>query len=495
MKFNIKIELILIIYAICFVAFGEEEAYVNRHCFIFSPLKLIREESYRDELNMYSQYWIDIDQTSGICVFTVNDASSQTNIKRDVEFSNIEPLNSDAYNCATNIWPTYIVCQWDQEEGKRINSDEEVNGDLLKTYLDCEENKNTPQNDEDTYVFRPTCENYCIEITNDSEVDIFVYSQAGTCPNTPIQFDQTFNKNTKKELNSGSVKRFYKSDWIKNQDYIIKVSSLQDVNNYYATKHEYSFTIKKVRPLVLVHGICAGPTREGTNDTTFGEIPSALHLCADCPPVKVFDFPWDSENKHYTYYCNGYNSLSKYVSDNCIEVYDLLPVLIAHSMGGILTIKQIESEDEFIDNIDKFIFFGTPFCGADKANYYDFYDFIFYHLVSVFNFVVNGVNDSNLQSLRRGTQEMWDRIDNIPKSFKNKDVTYFSGSTTYFYLLAGEDSDIVVSKSSANLKNTLEINQNDIPVNLNHIFMKSISFPCKGEYEKVLNKIIDYINH
>ena len=135
------------------------------------------------------------------------------------------------------------------------------------------------------------------------------------------------------------------------------------------------------------------------------------------------------------------------------------------------------NDNNVIDQIDKCVFFGIPFCGADKASWW------LTKGLSYIHFLIHTSAD-NLRFLERGTKHIWGLLSNIPPKFKNNiDSTYFygTGNKIFVFCYGGTDSDGVVSISSANLPSTLGLPSESIPLKDNHMNMKELFFPCMDD--------------
>ena len=95
---------------------------------------------------------------------------------------------------------------------------------------------------------------------------------------------------------------------------------------------------------LLIHGINSHPTSEDDSKTAFADLKDKLSLVPEIDPAWVFDFPWTAKYGVYTNYCGKVEkagSLYKYLDEKC-KPFDEKPVIIAHSMGGLLLLKQVE---------------------------------------------------------------------------------------------------------------------------------------------------------
>lgn len=435
----------------------------------FSPIRLEETLIYYSETDMMSLDWVTVQKNGGSHTFSTDDNASNS-IRNDVVFENFGPINGYT-NAAYWSRELKVVCQWDEEEFKTIDIDEEVNGNLLQSYdyrfvpID-----GGPLDDVDIYCFTPRKKAYCLEFSPNSDVKVSISSNG-------YEYNEYGFTNTTYAINSAvdHSKRIYKIDWIPNQTYYIKIQGDTSNTNYYKTRHYYKFTIKKVRPIVLIHGINSHPTDYNDKDTAFGQIRKRMSWLADIMPCYVFDYPWDAYLGVYTSYCVGSASLNDFINANCSQ-WDYNPIIFAHSMGGLLTLRQIQMKSDFLPKIDACVFFGTPFCGSDKASW---------GVASLL------VSSENKYCLKRGTRHVWDILENIPETFEGKKKLVFYGTSRRLYVIAwgASSGDGVVSASSANLLKTLGFDQKAFGIKLNHINITEFKFPCSGQYKIMFNRI------
>lgn len=362
-----------------------------------------------------------------------------------------------------------IVCQWDEADLTLISTNEVVNGYLLDTPFfynwPCED-------DEDTYAFVPSCRNYCIELSASSSVKMSIcpvpcdYSEIPLII-TDLVYDQS----------SHIVKRFYKSDWNVGQTYYIKIHGEYSSPAYSRSRHYYNFVIKNVRPIFLVHGLSEGPTNHVDSATSFGDIKNNLDMMAGMQPMKFFDFPWNSTDGSYQQYCVGTNSLYACVQ-NCTNFF-LKPLLITHSFGSVLVLQQMINNANFISLLGKFIFLAPTFGGSD-------------HDVSTLAKFYPDASQENLYAMHNGTEHIWLLLKNIPQAFFDLPASYVIGLDDMS--IGGNDSDGVVTVSSASLPNTMNEEGDYIYLDLNNNNISNISLPVSGdsEYKSILDLIKEH---
>ena len=357
-----------------------------------------------------------------------------------------------------------IIFQWDQVDNINIITGKTYKASILRNYV--RHGDPVFLYDEDIYCFTPSQGAYCLEFDENSNVKLAISYDGNTYTEYEIKDTvKTFQSTTLK------YKRAYKIDWEKHHKYYIKILGDYSSANYFNSSHNYSFAIKEVKPVILVHGINSHPIDNGMdNDTAFGELREKLSLVPEIKPTWVFDFPWDAGNGLYTRYCGSDSSngtIHKYLEDKC-EPFDEKPIIMAHSMGGMLVLKQTKIDGSFISKVDDIIFFATPFCGSDDA------DNLGAGLLA---------SSENIKRLQRGTQYTWDLMENVTGSFANHKKLFFYG----IY-------DWVVDVCSSDLPNILDISGESHKCKKGHIMIKRFTFPCDDEHEKMFNKIIPRIN-
>lgn len=357
-----------------------------------------------------------------------------------------------------------VIFQWDQRNEINIHENQIYKASILKNYV----RNDDPVflYDEDIYCFTPSFGAYCLEFDENSNVKLAISSNGVNYVEYEIKDTvKTFQTTTDK------FRRAYKIDFKKNHKYYIKIHGDYTDPNYFNNQHNYSFTIKEIKPVILVHGINSHPIDNGTdNETTFGELKEKLSLVPEIKPTWVFDFPWNAGNGLYTRYCGGASdsgTIHHYLEEKC-EPFDAKPVIMAHSMGGMLVLKQTEIDNSFTSKVDDFIFFATPFCGSDDADNLGAGWF---------------ASSENIKRLQRGTQYTWDLMRSAKNSFANHNKLFFCGT-----------ADWVVDVCSSDLPNILDISGESHKCDKGHIMIKRFSFPCDNEHQKMFNKIIQRIN-
>ena len=481
-------------YILFFIAFSS--VYVKaevisefQRCLRFNKNHMIDDVSIHSTVNLEGEDWISINKVGSMFYFFADNDNENIETKETKEFGGNWPTPEASLDPDTHQYEPqmagHIYCQWDLTNGTPIKVDQTITNHILRSY-----NGIQMENDVDIYSFIPSNSVYCIELKTDSLVRMSICLNMSDFSN--VTFKETFNVLTGFD---GLTKRYYKDDWIVGETYYIKLY-YSNSNDYYKSEHNYIFTIKNVQPIILVHGIRSGPIDSTKTNTAFSIIKDRFPYAEDLCPTVFYDFPWDPESCSYIQYVgrnrNNLNILYGYAYDICSHC-ELSPVVISHSIGGILTVTQVKQENEFKKLIKSFVFFGTPFCGADAASYPG---------VGYFS----ETHPDNLYFLKRGTKNVWDYLSEIPSSLFDCRSTFFIGTNpklkiTYKRwskeIYGGIDCDGVTSISSANLPETLEQTSEHIKVRYNHKTMKELSFPLSGDYEIIYNTLKNHIgqNH
>lgn len=404
-------------------------------------------------------------------IFPNKDWITVTGSNPDKTFTATKPLSS--YTDVVYDYPlicdetninTRIRFQWDEADNITIDEDEEVKGVLLSTPKD--EDGPWEFDDIDTYVFIPSESSYCLEFY---DADNNVYIASGT----NHWFDLNTNNMARTTHTSNNIPTNFKRAYIDNL--VIGVTNYIKIfgnfysPTYYDNQHSYKFKIKKVKPIVLVHGIWSIPQKPSDKDSAFGMAKTNFPYISELKPVKVFDFPWDHSKNLYTHYCeNNNDSLMSFVANTCSN-YESKPIVLAHSLGGILTLKQIKNNINFLSRVGTIYFFATPSCGSDLANWKP---------------KILKVSAGNVEHLKRGGRHVWNLINNIPDEFKLHNCIFYVGK-----------KDAVVEKPSANLSGTLRLNKPTFFIDLDHTSIKDFQFPLSGEINKVFLNLKDDINN
>ena len=423
-----------------------------------------------DSTVLANQEWIYINKSGQRFDFNANVAHNFTNLPNVIYTGTIPTPDALYFDYLGDYFPKMdanIVCQWDEADLTLISTNEVIKGYLLDT---PDFNEYPVEDDEDTYAFIPSCRNYCIELSTSSNVKMSVRPVPGDfseiyLSTTDLTYDQSIP----------SVKRFYKNDWNIGQTYHIKIHGLYNTLTYNRNRHYYKFVIKNVRPIVLVHGLSEGPTNRFDTSTAFGSIKSNIGMMAGMQPITVYDFPWDSSLGSYQQYCNGTNSLYSCIQNS--TNYFLKPLVITHSFGATLVLKQIESNSYFLPMVGKFIFLAPSFCGSD-------------HSLSTLAKFYTGTSQENLYYARNGTENIWALLKNIPQAFFDIASSYVIGLDNMG--LGGVDNDGVITASSAALPNIMNEDGDIIYLDLNDKNISNITFPCDAKHQSIFELIKEY---
>ena len=455
-------------------------------CLRFDLNHMIDDVTIHSSVNLDNDDWITINKDENMFYFIADNDNENLENKFLVSYSGTWPTPEAHQDPHTFQYEPqmngYIYCQWDVTNGTPVEADQTITNRILRSYEGIQ-----MDNDVDIYTFLPTNSVYCIEMPVNSRVTMSIDLNMSDFSN--ISFECTTNVHN---CSQGFTKRCYKDDWIIGEKYYIKLYC-SNSNDYYEADQNYIFTIRNVQPVVLIHGINSHPTFPGDPETAFLEIKRVLPHADDLRPIVFFDFPWNPKNTKYDQYI-GENNLDKnilygYIYDILIN-YKLKPIVFSHSMGGILTVCQIEERESIVSLIRNYVFFGTPFCGSDAASY-------------PFAGFFSNTSSDNIDRLRRGTKDVWVFMSKIPTSFLNSYSTFFIGTDNIlrgkdygisWHKNGGKDCDGVVSISSANLSGTMHRSNERIKVNYNHTEMKELVFPLSGDYLDIYNKLKSHIN-
>lgn len=359
-----------------------------------------------------------------------------------------------------------VIFQWDQRNNIDIYEGQTYKASILKNYI----RNDDPVflYDEDIYCFTPSLGAYCFEFDESSNVKLAISSNG-------VDYVEYEIKDTVKtfQTTTDKFRRAYKIDFKKNHRYYIKIHGDYTDPNYFDDQHNYSFTIKEVKPVILIHGINSHPVNERDPETAFVDLRDKLSLVPEIEPTWVFDFPWTSKYGVYTDYCGGASdngTIHHYINEKC-KPFDLKPILVVHSMGGMLTLRQIEIDNSFLAKVDDIIFFSTPFCGSDDAE------------TPTAGWFAN-TSVENMTRLKRGTRYIWELMESAPRAFGNHETLFFCS-----------EKDWVVEICSANLPGILSVSGNAYKYKYDHRDIKNFEFTLEGSYEDMFEKIVDRFNH
>jgi hypothetical protein len=228
---------------------------------------------------------------------------------------------------------------------------------------------------------------------------------------------------------------FSKTD---DDDFLVKIQT----SSLTPWKGNYKIRVFTVKPVFLVHGINAGPTEPGKNETTFGEMRDCLGFLEEVYPCQCYDYPWDS-NKDF----NGKGFL-EYISDSDDSgffkfIYDTYDSrynklnkanIICHSMGGFIVRHQLAYKN-FANMIDQVIFLDSPQYGSELANFV-LHNYFEYGIINpTIKIFMNtwGTAKSNFRHLSRGGETIWNMHHNIPLNIPPENVVCTVGTKGGMY--------------------------------------------------------------
>ena len=181
--------------------------------------------------------------------------------------------------------------------------------------------------------------------------------------------------------------------------------------------------ISRFKPVILVHGIDAGPKFKEDDSTFFGELKNATQYF-NFRPYACYDFIWDSNKKRgilkeYIGYSDG--NLGNFFKEK-IKGNDLKATVVAHSMGCLVTYYQCQDDpSKFKKYVNNIMFAAPPFFGSSASN-----EALDWHIVHK----LKKTSKPNFELLSRGSQSVWERHNN-PLSFKDDKITVAIGTNKY----------------------------------------------------------------
>ena len=181
--------------------------------------------------------------------------------------------------------------------------------------------------------------------------------------------------------------------------------------------------LSRFKPVILVHGIDAGPKFEDDNSTFFGTLKDSNQYF-NFRPYRCHDFIWDSNEKRgilreYIGYGNGH--LGHFFKEN-VKSKDLKATVVAHSMGCLVTYYQCREDlNEFKKYVNNIMLAAPPFFGSFAAN-----EALSWPVLNK----IKRTSTPNFELLSRGSQSVWERHDH-PFSFKPAKITVAMGTNKY----------------------------------------------------------------
>ena len=370
-----------------------------------------------------------------------------------------------------------FLCQWDDEG--LINEDKDYSASLL--YDTAGFIGINPENDEDKWIFIPQKQGYCFEVTATNDF-LLKARQNGN------EFGKLERIISSQPDNLFS-KRLYVTNAVLDRpiDFIVSHPEYSEAGTI-----SYRFSLRPVRPLVLIHGIRSSPTWHGDHYTSFGDLKENASKYGGFPPCIVFDFPWDSNRGSIVDYCGDKNSefnLYGFSYKRC-GGWKLKPVFFAHSMGGLLLLEQMKNAS-FHEEAGGAIFAGSPFCGSDIANVLLQTDIG--RKIKIGGDFLNKTKTTvaNFKLLARGSKSISERLKKIDTDFP---VTFLIGSFTNDKITGRGDKRVNVSSSS--LYNTLQFsNEEHLVVDMEHGELVDIALPPESKYAGICSKIKNRMEH
>ncbi|MBR5946829.1 hypothetical protein IKZ80_07075, partial [bacterium] len=418
--------------------------------------------------------------------FTENYQSVYFYAKRPETFQNRKSIMFTVNYDGSNVFGYAVmepriyrfVCQWDDEG--LINEDEDYSASLLHDYEGFS-NLGVDGGDQDKWIFVPQKQGYCFEVTATNNF-LLEARQNGNELNEPESVISPQPGNL-------FSKRLYVTNALLDRPIDFIVSRPENAEN---KTIGYRFSLKPIRPLVLVHGIRSPPTWHGDKYTSFGDLKAKASKYGDFPPCMVFDFPWDSNKGSITDYCGGkgnFNYLYGFANKHCGD-WKLKPVFFAHSMGGLLFIEQMKN-NEFRETVGGAIFAGSPFCGSDIANVLLQTDIGSKVKIGADLLNKTQTTTENFKLLARGSKSISERLKKINVNFP---VLFLVGG--YVDDLITGHGDKRVNVSSASLYNTLAFsNEDHLVVGMEHGELVDITLPPSQKYENICAKLIKMLEH
>ena len=407
-------------------------------------------------------------------------AAQPTNIedRKSVMFT-VDYAGSNVFGHVVSEPKSYrFLCQWDDEG--TIEIDKRYSASLLAEKPGFV-NAFLEDQDRDKWIFTPEKQGYCFEVTATN--DFVLEARQGS-----LEFDEPV-KVVFPQPNNLFSKRLYITNAVPNRPIDLIVSRPE---NSEAETIAYTFSLRPIRPLVLIHGIRSEPTWHGSPETAFGELKEKACRYAGFPPCIVFDFPWDSDRGSIRDYCGGKGSehnLYGFAYKRCGS-WELKPLFFAHSMGGLLFFEQMKNRD-FRETAGGAIFAGSPFCGSDIANVLLQSDIGRKAKVGADLIGKTKTTSENFRLLARGTKS-------IPERLKAVDA-----DLPVLFLVGGRLEDLItgrgdtrVNVSSASLYNTLSFSdEKHVIVNMEHGELIDITLPPGRSHENFCVKLQEMMEH
>ena len=181
--------------------------------------------------------------------------------------------------------------------------------------------------------------------------------------------------------------------------------------------------LSRFKPVILVHGIDAGPKFEEDNSTFFGDLKDATQYF-NFRPYRCHDFIWDSNKKRgilREYIGYGDDHLGHFFMES-IKSKDLKATVVAHSMGCLVTYYQCREDlNEFKKYVNNIMLAAPPFFGSFASN-----EALSWPVLNK----IKRTSTPNFELLSRGSQSVWERHDH-PFRFKPAKITVAIGTNKY----------------------------------------------------------------
>jgi len=418
--------------------------------------------------------WIDLSFREGSQTVLFRAKSAETIEDRPDALFSIFYAGSNSFGRVVMESRTYnFLCQWD-EEGP-LEEDREYSASLLSR----KEGFSDPGEDSDVFSFKPSKQGYCLEVSASNDFLVSARQEG-------LFWDEASEIFYDAER-AVAAKRLYLTNAFLGKDISFSISRPPGEPE---RRTYYRFSLRPIRPLVLVHGIRSSPVSPADRATSFGEIREKAPRYGLFPPLLVFDFPWDSDKGSISDYCGRQEgSLGAFAADKCRD-WKLKPVFFAHSMGGLLVLEQLRDRD-FFSSAGGFIFAGSPFCGSDLANF-----FLFSAKGKVIKKSLGLLNkvrttDANIRLLARGSRKIWERLKNFRRPLRTLFLVGYQNEDA-----ATGRGDTVVNISSAGLPKSLEwAEPEQLVLYMQHNELVDIDLPPSDKYGRLCRKLCEILEH
>lgn len=420
--------------------------------------------------------WLDLSLTegNGTVVFRAKTPTGYED-RPDALFS-VCYDGSNSFDTVVMEARTYnFLCQWDDRGA--LEADRDCSASLLaekEGYAGLGEDK-------DDWSFVPKKQGWCLEVTASNDFSLSA-KQGGLNWDKPVELFFEADKAT-------ISKRLYITNAVLDANVVFTVARNEGSGE---ERIFYKFSLRPIRPLILVHGIRSSPVRATDPYTSFGAMRTKASSYGGFPPLVVFDFPWDSNQGSILSYCGKKEergTLYGYSDGKCGN-WALKPVFFAHSMGGLLLLEQMRNRD-FYSFMGGSIFAGSPFCGSDLAN--------FILCTTPGKIIKAGANvldkvrttDKNLTLLARGSDKVWQRLKNL----RPHDNSLFLAGYQNSDVLVGRGDGVVNISSSALPLIAAWPGAVILPLYMEHSEMVEIDLPPSEKRRRTCEEITKILEH